>query len=69
MMGFTADGQVDPSMVSERDRRFNIDSNKKRKEREDIPAPAIVPGADAWQKGFTVQLTDPSGTGQSHRAK
>lgn len=48
MMGFTADGQADPAMVAERDRRFNVSSAEKRKDRADIPAPPIDPGADAW---------------------
>ncbi|HET8748857.1 MAG TPA: OBAP family protein [Ramlibacter sp.] len=60
MMGFTADGQADAAMVAERDRRFGIDSTAKRKQREELPAPAIDPGADAWQKGQVVQLADPT---------
>lgn len=59
MMGFTADGQIDPSLVQSRDRRFGIDSEAKRKERADIPAPAVDPAADAWQHGTTIQLNDP----------
>lgn len=62
MMGFTADGQHDAAMVAERDRRLGVDSAAKRKEREDIPAPSIDPGADAWQKGKVVQITDPTGS-------
>lgn len=64
MMGFTADGQHNAAMVAERDRRLQVDSAAKRKQREDIAAPAIDPGADAWQKGKVVQLVDP--TGASH---
>jgi hypothetical protein len=64
MMGFTADGQHDAAMVAERDSRLKVDSAAKRKQREDIAAPAIDPGADAWQKGNVVQLADP--TGASH---
>ena len=66
MMGFTADGQHDTKMVAERDKRFGIDSAAKRKEREDIAAPAIDPGADAWQKGQVVQLADPTGSHARH---
>jgi hypothetical protein len=65
MMGFTADGQADAAMVAERDKRFNLSSEGNKKKREDIPAPAIEPGADAWQNGNTVQLTDPTGTEHS----
>lgn len=56
MMGFTADGQADPELVRERDRNFGIDSEKKRRDRADIPSPQILPGADAWQKGEVVQV-------------
>jgi hypothetical protein len=62
MMGFTADGQADPAMVAARDKRFEVSSEEKKKNRADIPAPAIDPGADAWQKGNIVQLQDPTGT-------
>lgn len=61
MMGFTADGQHDPAMVAARDRRIGVDSAARRKAREDIAAPAIDPGADAWQKGKVVQIPDPTG--------
>ncbi len=68
MMGFTADGQADAAMVAERDKRFGIASADKKRQREDIPAPAIADGADAWQKGRTVQLADPTGTQHGHPA-
>jgi hypothetical protein len=61
MMGFTADGQTDPAMVSARDKRFGIDSAAKRKDRESIAAPAIDPGADVWQHGNVFQIADPAG--------
>jgi hypothetical protein len=57
MMGFTADGQANPQMIAERDERFRISSEEKRKNRSDIQAPPIDPGADAWQKGQVVQLS------------
>ena len=71
MMGFTADGQANASMVAERDRRFGISSEEKKKERSDIASPPIDPGADAWQKGNSVQLRDPTGTehGSPHGAQ
>lgn len=63
MMGFTADGQIDPAMVTARDARFGIRSEEKKADRADIAAPQIAPGADAWQKGQVVQLvTDGSGS-------
>jgi hypothetical protein len=67
MMGFTADGQADTEMVSARDRRFDIDSVQKKKQREDIPAPPIAAGADDWQHGRTIQIEDPTGSKHDSR--
>jgi hypothetical protein len=60
MMGFTADGQSDVALVTARDERFGIKSNDRKQSRADIPAPAIDPGADAWQNGNVVQIADPT---------
>lgn len=57
MMGFTEDGQANPHMSADRDKRFDISSAEKKKNRADIQAPPIDPGADSWKKGDTVQLT------------
>lgn len=62
MMGATADGQIDERRVADRDRRFEVDSARKRAERADIPTPPIDPGADAWQKGPAYQIDDPAGS-------
>lgn len=61
MMGFTADGQIDPQRVRERDSRMNIDSEAKKRARADIDTPPIDPGADAWQQGRVWQIKDPAG--------
>ncbi|MGJ7543348.1 OBAP family protein [Variovorax sp. LT1R16] len=66
MMGFTADGQANAAMVEERDRRFGVRSAEKRRQREDIAAPAIRPGADAWQRAGAVQGANAGGTSHSH---
>jgi hypothetical protein len=63
MMGFTADGQADPAMVEQRNRRMAIDTEKKRSERADIQVQPVLKGADAWQHGDAVQLADPTGRG------
>jgi hypothetical protein len=60
MMGFTADGQLDPALVEARDQRFGIDSADKRRDREDIAAPPIAPGANSWESGKVVQIADPT---------
>lgn len=67
MMGFTADGQVDPALVRARDKRLGVDSEAQKKARRDIPTPSVDPGADAWRKGNVYQITDPTGGhGQPH---
>jgi len=66
MMGFTADGQVDPAMAAARDKRFDVSSEAKKANRADIASPSIAVGADAWQTGNTVQLADPTGTEHEH---
>ncbi|RZT35451.1 OBAP family protein [Cupriavidus agavae] len=65
MMGFVADGQAAPGMVTARDHRLGIDSRQKREEREPIPAPLVDPGADAWQHGRVVQIPPQAG-GSKH---
>ncbi|MDB6136103.1 MAG: hypothetical protein JWM59_4346 [Verrucomicrobiales bacterium] len=56
MMGFTADGQANPSIVSARDQGYGISSEERKGKRAGIPAPVIAPGADAWQQGRAIQL-------------
>jgi hypothetical protein len=51
MMGFTEDGQLDPQLLTDRDKRFNISSAEKKKNRDDIPMPTVDPLANAWEKG------------------
>jgi hypothetical protein len=57
MMGFTKDGQLKPDLLAARDKRFNISSAEKRKNREDIPVPPVDPMANAWEKGELRQIT------------
>lgn len=66
MMGFTADGQIDPALVAERDRRLKVDSAEEKRQRADIPLPRVAAGANAWEQGKVVQISDP--TGQQHDA-
>lgn len=66
MMGFTQNGQADDAMVKARDERLHIDSEQKRGNRADIAEPAIIPGADGWQQGKTVQIADPTGSQHRH---
>jgi hypothetical protein len=55
MMGFTRDGQADEALVGDRDRRLGISTARKRQNRADIPDPDVLPGANSWQSGRTVQ--------------
>jgi hypothetical protein len=55
MMAFTDDGQADEAMVADRDRRLGVSTAEKREGRADIPMPDLVPGANRWESGRTVQ--------------
>ena len=55
MMGFTADGQLDQTMVQDRDRRYGVSVAARRAKRTDIPMPDVAPEANSWQTGRTVQ--------------
>jgi hypothetical protein len=56
MMGFTKDGQLDEKLLEARDKRFNISTAEKKKNREDIAMPKIDPMANAWEKGQVRQF-------------
>jgi hypothetical protein len=56
MMAFTADGQAAPELLSARDKLSGVVTEDVRRGRSDLIAPAIQPGADAWQKGEATQL-------------
>jgi len=55
MMGFTEDGQADEALIQDRDRRLGISIAHKRQNRDDIPMPDLVPGANPWESGRSVQ--------------
>lgn len=49
LMSFTQDGQVNPTLVKERDEYLKIDTEKKREARKDSIKPnPVLPGADHW---------------------
>ena len=56
MMGFTAEGQLDPAVLAERDRRLEVSAAAKRQARAEIPVPRPAPGANSWEGGQTPQL-------------
>ncbi len=51
MMGFTGDGQLDPALLADRDRRLGIDTQAIKRERQDLPEHPVVKGANAWEQG------------------
>ncbi|RPH45478.1 MAG: DUF1264 domain-containing protein [Burkholderiales bacterium] len=63
MMGFTGDGQLDPVLLSERDREIGVASAEKKRQRADIPATRPADGADAWQQGRVAQVQGAVGSG------
>jgi hypothetical protein len=56
MMGFTKEGQIKPELLLARDKRFNVSSEEKKKNRADIPMPDVDPMANAWEKGEVRQI-------------
>lgn len=47
MMGFTADGQLDPALLADRDRRFDVQTSHIRASRADLVAHPVAAGADS----------------------
>jgi len=58
MMGFTADGQVDPALVAARDRDQLVDARMRQTLRAGFPTRPVAAGADGWQHGPAFQLED-----------
>ncbi|GAB3909040.1 OBAP family protein [Larkinella knui] len=69
MMGFTRDGQLDPTLLQNRDKRLNVSSAKTRQLRSDILGRPPVSGADSWQNGFPIQLPALTGRNYPHLQK
>ena len=56
MMGFTADGQIKPELLAQRDRLLNCSTAAKRQQRKDIETASIAAGANAWEQGEIRQV-------------
>lgn len=56
MMGFTKEGQLRPALLEERDKRLKVSTAEKKESRKDIPAPPVLPGANAWERGEVRQF-------------
>jgi hypothetical protein len=58
MMGFTADGQLDPKLVAARDREQHLDSAALKAQRATLATRPVAEGADAWRHGHAFQIPD-----------
>ena len=58
MMGFTADGQIDPTLVAARERGLRRTTAAVQADRAGFANRPIAAGADAWQEGAAFQLLD-----------
>ena len=56
MMGFTKDGQLKRQLLDERDKRFKVSTEERKKNRGDIRMPSVDPMANAWEKGHPRQF-------------
>ncbi len=56
MMGFTAPGQAHESLVQEVEDQTKHSVDGARRDRQDIVAAPVLPGADAWEKGNVYQI-------------
>ncbi|KEZ40783.1 Uncharacterized protein SAPIO_CDS8065 [Scedosporium apiospermum] len=53
MASYTADGQLEAELLRQRDSKFGIDREQKKKSRDYIPEPVIHPDADHAWKGMS----------------
>jgi Protein of unknown function (DUF1264) len=58
LMGYTADGQIDPRLLADRGKASGADPAVVRARRSDLVVRPVAPGADAWQQGQSFQIND-----------
>jgi hypothetical protein len=56
MMGFTQPGQAKKSLVEEVEKEINYSVEDRMRDRQDIEAPAVLAGANAWERGKIYQI-------------
>jgi Protein of unknown function (DUF1264) len=56
MMGFTQPGQAQESLVKEVEKEINYSVEDRMRDRQDIEAPAVLAGANAWERGKVYQI-------------
>ncbi len=59
MMGFVAPGQANDKLIKEIEKEVEYSVEDRMKGRQDLDAPPILPGADAWQHGNVYQISSP----------
>lgn len=64
MMGFTGEGQLDPALLADRDRRLDVNTQDTKRARQDLVARPVAKGADGWQHGEVIQLKRVNGAGE-----
>jgi Protein of unknown function (DUF1264) len=60
LVGFTAEGQIDPKMIARPDHRMNIDTAEKKANRVDIAVPPAGSGAAVRTHGEVFQISGPT---------
>jgi hypothetical protein len=56
MMGFTEPGQAQESLIQQVEKEVGYSAEQRMKDREDIEATAVLPGANAWGEGNVYQI-------------
>jgi hypothetical protein len=56
MMGFTEPGQAKKPLIQQVEKEIGYSVEQRMKDRQDIDAPAVLPGANAWKQGRVYQI-------------
>jgi hypothetical protein len=56
MMGFTQPGQAKESLVKQVEEEVNYSVEERMRDRQDIDAPPVLAGANAWERGKIYQI-------------
>jgi hypothetical protein len=55
MMGFTRPGQAQESLLEEVEKEVKYSAEQRIKDRQDIMAPPVLAGANAWEQGKAIR--------------
>jgi hypothetical protein len=56
MMGFTEPGQAKKSLIQQVEKEIGYSVEQRMKDRQNIDARAVLPGANAWKQGRVYQI-------------